>query len=327
MEEQTELSFESSSLSGDELLKSQEWAKQPGNFLVHINDKDYPAKLKQIHNPPEFLFARGNIALLNDPQIAIVGSRNMSPYGRDNTRAFAKYLAGCGLTITSGMALGVDGVAHQAALDTGGSTIAVLGTGVDVIYPQRHAGLAEQILENNLIISAFPLGTPPRRECFPQRNRIISGLSIGTLVVEAAERSGSLITARFAMEQNREVFAIPGSIHHPLAKGCHYLLKNGAKCVESAQDILEECQSYLKDYLDSPNSNDELKPAPRHVTPAGQDNDYQVVIAAIGYEKTTVDQIIAATGLDPCEIASMLLMLELEGQIEQVAGGYMKRGT
>lgn len=314
-------------LSLEDELAMDQWLSDPLHHLIKLSDEAYPSQLKYIHNPPGYLFAIGSIALLNEPQIAIVGSRNMSPYGRDNAAAFSKYLAECGLTITSGMALGVDGIAHEAALDAGGSTIAVLGCGVDVIYPRRHEGLYQRIIdEGGLILSPFPLGMPAKRETFVQRNRIISGLSVGTLVVEAALRSGSLTTARFAMEQSREVFAIPGSIHHSLSKGCHYLLKNGAKCVESGQDILEECRAHLADFISPEKTNNNLKPAPNDVKPGSEDSDYQAIFSAVGYEVTTVDQIIARTGLDPCEIASMLLVMELEGQLEQVAGGYMKRG-
>lgn len=315
------------SLDAPDIEAALKWGEQPGHHLLRQEDEAYPELLKQIHDAPKILFVKGDLAVLSDPQIAVVGSRNMSPYGRDNAKAYASYLAGCGLTITSGMALGIDGVAHQAALEAGANTIAVLGTGIDVVYPKRHEDLYEKIAEQGAIVSEYPLGTPAIPNFFPRRNRIISGLSIGVLVVEAAIRSGSLSTARHAMEQNREVFAIPGSIHHPLSRGCHYLLKNGAKCVESGQDILEECQQQLASFLAANQGTPQLNPAANHVTPASVDSEYDHVLAAIGYEKTTTDQLVERTGLDPAEIASMLLMLELEGHIEQVYGGYMKKGT
>jgi DNA processing protein len=216
------------------------WLSETGHHLVTWADTDYPPLLREIPAPPVVLYVIGDRQSLSHPQFAIVGSRNPTPMGRENAHAFAKTLAGAGLTITSGLALGIDGAAHRGALDAGGKTIAVVGTGLDRVYPARHRDLAHAVVQQGALVSEFPLGTPPKSENFPVRNRIISGLSLGTLVVEAAVQSGSLITARLATEQGREVFAIPGSIHSPQARGCHALIRQGAKLVETAQDILEE---------------------------------------------------------------------------------------
>ena len=213
--------------------------------MITLHCNEYPALLKRIDNPPPILYIKGNYTLLNDPQLAIIGSRNPTQSGTDNATSFARHLGKTGLCITSGLALGIDGSAHQGALLGNAPTIAVIATGIDRVYPAAHRDLAHKIVENGAIVSEFPIGTQPKAENFPRRNRIISGLSYGTLVVEAALQSGSLITARLAMEQNREVFAIPSSIHNPLAKGCHQLIRQGAKLVETAEDILEEMASVI----------------------------------------------------------------------------------
>ena len=212
-----------------------EWLSQPGNHVVHFQDAAYPALLKQIADPPPLLFVRGDRDYLAQPQLAIVGSRNPTHTGRALAREFAAHLASFGLTITSGLASGIDGAAHQGAIEAGGTTLAVTGTGLDRVYPARHRDLAHRVAENGALVTEFPPGTAPLAANFPRRNRLISGLSLGTLVVEAALRSGSLITARSALEQGREVFAIPGSIHNPLARGCHALIRDGAKLVESGE--------------------------------------------------------------------------------------------
>jgi DNA processing protein len=225
------------------------WAEREDHFLLFQDDEDYPILLKDTPGAPSMLFVKGNKEFLNEPQIALVGSRQMSAYGAENAREFAKDLAEKGLTITSGLALGIDTEAHSGALEVGGGTIAVMGTGIDKIYPAINLKLAREIGEHGCLVTEMPFGTHPDKRHFPRRNRIISGLSLGVLVVEAAMKSGSLITARFACEQNREVFAIPGSIHNPLSKGCHALLKSGAKCVESADDILIELKPWLEAQL------------------------------------------------------------------------------
>jgi DNA processing protein len=216
------------------------WLERHGHHFIHWGEARYPSLLAQLRDAPVGLYVRGNPEALSLPQLAVVGSRNPTPSGRDTAREFAAHLSGCGLTITSGLALGIDTASHHGALAGAGSTIAVCGTGLDIVYPASNAPLALDIAAAGALISEFPLGTPPLKHNFPRRNRIIAGLALGTLVVEAAVRSGSLITARLAAEQGREVFAIPGSIHNPLARGCHQLIRQGAKLVETAQDILME---------------------------------------------------------------------------------------
>ena len=217
-----------------------EWAAQPGNRLLSLADADYPQSLLTADDPPELLYAKGDIGLLNRPMLAVVGSRNGTTQGERDAEAFSKALGDAGLTIVSGLALGIDAAAHRGGLTTMAGTVAVIGTGADRLYPARNESLARQIAEKGVVLSEFPLGTPAIGANFPRRNRIIAGLGMGCLVVEAALRSGSLITARLAAESGREVFAIPGSIHSPLSRGCHQLIRQGAKLVESAQDILEE---------------------------------------------------------------------------------------
>jgi DNA processing protein len=223
-----------------DLQDTLNWLAKANNHIVTLADPDYPKALLEIADPPPLLYAKGNIALLNKLSIAIVGSRNASVQGEKNAEAFAQGLAEHGLCIVSGLALGIDGAAHRGALKAKGDTIAVVGTGLDMVYPAQHRDLAHQIASSGLIISEFPLGTLSKPQNFPRRNRLISGLSLGCLVVEANLKSGSQITARLSAEQGREVFAIPGSIHSPLAKGCHQLIKQGAKLVDSLQDIVEE---------------------------------------------------------------------------------------
>jgi DNA processing protein len=230
----------SKGLNKESLKDSLTWLSQPNNNLVTLEDTQYPKALLEIPDPPPLLYTKGDLALLNQPSIAIVGSRNASVQGEKNAEAFAKGLAEYGLCIVSGLALGIDGAAHRGALKANGATIAVVGTGMDIVYPAKHRDLAHQIAKRGLIISEFPLGTPSRPQNFPKRNRIISGLSLGCLVVEANLQSGSQITARLSGEQGREVFAIPGSIHSPMSKGCHQLIKQGAKLVDCLQDIIEE---------------------------------------------------------------------------------------
>ncbi len=216
------------------------WLEGPDNHLLTLGHPDYPTLLAELPDAPPLLFVHGDPGVLSLPQLAIVGSRNPTPGGESTARDFARHLAAAGVTVTSGLALGVDGAAHEGALDAEGVTVAVMGTGLDRVYPARHRDLAHRIAVRGALVSEFAPGTPPKGDHFPRRNRIISGLSLGTLVVEAALRSGSLITARLASEQGREVFAIPGSIHNPLARGCHALIRQGAKLVETGQDILDE---------------------------------------------------------------------------------------
>lgn len=291
--------------------------------LIGWDDARYPPLLKQTQHPPVALFVRGDPASLALPQLAIVGSRNASTGGAETAHAFAAHLAGCGLAITSGLALGIDAAAHAGALAGGGSTIAVLGTGPDRVYPQRNAALAEAIAARGALCSEFLPGVPPLRENFPRRNRIISGLAVGTLVVEARLHSGALITARYATEQGREVFAIPGSIHNPLAKGCHRLIREGAKLVESADHILVELAELLGAEYETASS----PPAPAQETQSdlALDAEYARLLDALGWDTVDVDTLVTRSGLTAAEVSSMLLILELKGSVQPLAGGRYQR--
>lgn len=303
--------------------KDLAWLNQSGNDFVTINDNRYPHLLRTISNPPSALFLHGDIELLDLPQIAVVGSRTPSHSGAETAREFARYLGKAGFTITSGLALGIDTQAHQGALDSQAATIAVTGTGLDRVYPAKNRDLAHKIAESGLLISEFPPGTPPTPANFPRRNRIISGLSIGTLVVEAALKSGSLITARTAGEQGREVFAIPGSIHNPLARGCHRLIREGAKLVETGQDLIEELSGLLSDFVEESNS-----PETTHLsqeTTTDNDNEQQLLLDALGYDPATTDQLVERSGLPAANVSSMLLLLELQGVVSSEVGGTFTR--
>jgi len=291
------------------------WLRQPRNHLITLDQPAYPPLLKEIADPPPALYVHGNPGVLDTPQIAIVGSRNPTTGGARTAHEFASHLAAGGLTITSGLALGIDAAAHDGALRQG-VTIAVMGTGLDRVYPARHRELAHRIAGEGALISEFPPGTPPKAGNFPRRNRIISGLSIGTLVVEAALKSGSLITARLASEQGREVFAIPGSIHNPLARGCHLLIRQGAKLVETAQDIIEEAAPMLGTFLQSDVliDNKEGNPTPL-------DEEYQLLLTELGFDPVTADTLISRTGFSAEAVSSMLLLLELEGYVSSAPGG------
>jgi DNA processing protein len=267
---------------------------------------------------PPVLFVRGEPAHLADPQLAIVGSRNPTAGGRDTARAFAGALARAGLTITSGLALGIDAACHAGALDVGGTTLAVCGHGPDQVYPREHAALAARIAAAGALVSEFAPGTPPHRSHFPQRNRIIAGLTLGTLVIEAARESGSLITARCAGDAGREVFAIPGSIHNPLAKGCHALIRQGAKLVEDVSDIWSELPNLqLEQTLTAAQPG--AAPAPR------LDKAHEILLDALAFEPVSIDALIDRTGLTSESVASMLLILELGGHVESQAGGRYSR--
>lgn len=291
------------------------WLEQPGHLAVTLTDACYPRRLKEIADPPPILFIRGNPDVLAFPQIAIVGSRNPSHLGVETAIDFAKALAREGLVITSGLALGIDAAGHEGALQAGGYTVAVAGTGLDRVYPARHKALATEIVKHGAMISEFPPGTGAKADHFPRRNRIISGLCIGLLVVEAAKQSGSLITARMALEQNREVFAIPGSIHSPLARGCNALIREGAKLVETARDILEELNLY--------NQQDENDFTELRQTTL--DLEQQTLLNLIMFGPTSIDSLVENTGLPVEVISSMLLVLELQGYVESVSGGCYTR--
>lgn len=295
------------------------WAEAAGDrHILTLADARYPPLLASIADAPPVLYVIGDPALLACPQLAMVGSRNPTPSGAETAYAFARHLAGAGLVITSGLALGVDAASHKGALDAPGQTIAVAGTGLDRVYPARHKALAHAIAEHGALVSEFPPGTPPLPFHFPRRNRIISGLSVGTLVVEAALGSGSLITARTAVEQGREVFAIPGSIHNPLARGCHRLIREGAKLVEIAGDILEELAPQLCAALaESDPVNEvtsvELEPAARRL------------LECLDQAPTAVDLLVERSGLTADTVSSILLVLELQGYVAAVPGGHYIR--
>jgi len=290
------------------------WLTQEHCHLLTWSDADYPPLLRELADPPALLYVHGDRALLARPQVAIVGSRNPTPAGRDNATAFAHALARAGLTITSGMALGIDSAAHRGALAAGGTTIAVAGTGLDRVYPPRHRDLAHAIARQGALVSEFPIGTPPHAGNFPVRNRLISGLSIGVLVVEAATQSGSLITARLATEQGREVFAVPGSIHSPLARGCHALIRQGAKLVEIAADVLEELGPLHHVAVRAPQ--------PRR-DDASSDDDQ--LLTHLGYDCVNIDRLVERSGLTPDRVSSMLLRLELRGLVIAGPGGTYQR--
>ena len=303
------------------------WTEQTHHHIVTLQDSCYPALLREINTPPLVLYVWGDIEDLNQPQLAMVGSRNPSPIGEEIARQFAGYLAKGGLTITSGLAMGIDTSSHKGAISAGRS-VAVLGSGLKHIYPARNQTLAEQISKGGAVISEFPLDTLPKRENFPRRNRIISGLSLGVLVVEAALQSGSLITARFAGEQGREVFTIPGSVHNPLAKGCHQLLRKGAKLVETAQDVIEELGS-LFNFVELAGSSEEKTLAKEKIFTEkidffDLDDDYMKLLSCIEGETTAIDTIILRSGFSPKIVSSILLSLELRDYVKSVPGGYCR---
>ena len=285
-----------------------EWAAAEGHAVLTLADGDYPQPLLATPDPPALLYLRGRRELLARPGIAVVGSRNATPQGTSNAEQFARAFSSAGFTIVSGLALGIDAAAHRGGLDGAGSTIAVLGTGADILYPQRNRALGERIAREGLIVSEFPLGTPPHGGNFPRRNRVISGLARGCLVVEAALASGSLITARLAAEQGREVFAIPGSIHSPHSKGCHALIKQGAKLVESVQDLLQELGAEAT----------VVAPAAAAPVEAG-------LLAHLGYDPCDIDTLCARSGLTADLVSAMLLPLELDGKVASLPGGLYQR--
>ena len=300
------------------LEADRNWIVRERIGLIDALSDEYPPLLAQASVAPVLLYVRGDAFSLRQPQLAIVGSRNPTVPGRRTAAQFAMCLSRAGLTITSGLALGIDAAGHEGALAAGGQTIAVLGSGLDQIYPAQHGLLAARIAAQGALVSEFPRGTAPLRSNFPQRNRLISGLSLGTLVVEAARHSGSLITARLALEQGREVFAIPGSIHNPLTRGCHALIRAGAKLVESTQDIFEEIAiSFDKqDDMSRGFGRDRVTAAA-----ATLDKGHKILLDALGFESASVDTLVARTGLPSQSVASMLLVLELQGAVGSQAGG------
>ncbi|WP_313250003.1 DNA-processing protein DprA [Stenotrophomonas acidaminiphila] len=310
------------------MAQARRWLEHPRHHLLGWGDEDYPPMLRRCPNPPLALFVDGDPACLWQPAIAIVGSRNPSAGGRDNAYAFARELSAGGLAIGSGLAAGIDAAAHRAALDAGGATFAVIGTGPDLAYPRRHAPLQEQVAATGAVVSEYPPGTPPRNGQFPARNRLLAALCLGTVVVEAAARSGALITARLAAEAGREVFAVPGSIGNAMACGCHRLIRDGAILVTQPADIMEgvanlagELAGALQNRLLTPIPEAPGSPCP---APTPPDPDYQRLWNALGYDPTGMDSLIRRTGLTASRLSSMLLVMELEGKVSSAYGCYTR---
>jgi DNA processing protein len=295
------------------LAAAEAWLADPGNRIVAFDAPEYPPQLRELADPPAVLYVRGRIELLSRPALAVVGSRNATPQGEADAEAFARALSDAGLTIVSGLALGIDAAAHRGGLAGAASSVAVLGTGADRVYPARNRTLAHELAARGALVTEFPLGTPALAANFPRRNRLLSGLALGCLVVEAAAASGSLITARLAAEQGREVFAVPGSIHSPLSKGCHALIKQGAKLVETAADVLEELRV----------------PAPRAREALADEACFspraRLVLAALGHDPCDADALAARSGLSAAELGALLTELELAGAIAALPGGRFQR--
>lgn len=311
----------------DAVTRDLRWLERDGHHFVPWGSDNYPPLLSELSDAPVGLFVRGNPALLSLPQLAMVGSRNPTPAGRETARVFAADLSRCGLVITSGLAMGIDTASHQGALDAEGQTIAVCGTGLDIAYPRSNTELADTIAARGALVSEFALGTPPFKGNFPRRNRVISGLALGTLVVEAALQSGSLITARLAAEQGREVFAIPGSIHSAQAQGCHQLIQSGAKLVATADDVFAELRSLvgaLASAAAGPMNTAQSSDGSGNMS-SPLDKEYEILLDALGFEPAGVDLLVERTGLRADAVASMLLMLELASRIEAYPGGLYVR--
>ena len=332
------------------LEQDRAWLGAEGHHLLTWEDERYPALLRDIPSPPAALFVAGDPDILWQPQLAVIGSRNLTAGGRDNARDFAMELSRQGMTITSGLAAGIDSVAHTAALDAGGYTAAVTGCGLDKVYPASSRNLAQRVEAHGVLVSEFPPGTAPKREHFPTRNRIISGLSLGVLVVEAAMRSGTLITARLAGTQGREVFALPGSIHNPMAKGCHRLIRDGARLVENVEEIMQELASLagqlagsLQQHLEetgdlfSASELDKDRTQPnlgadhanilpgRDDRPWEHDEEYEKLWSCLGYDPKPIESLIEQSGLTARAVSAMLLLLELRGLVEAHPGGAYNR--
>jgi len=295
-----------------------DWAAQPGRRILTLADADYPQALLNIADPPILLYIQGRDRLLSATSLAVVGSRNATVQGIQNAERFSEAASRAGLTVVSGLALGIDAAAHHGGLRGSGSSVAVIGTGIDIVYPMRNRALAQRLAEEGCIVSEYPLGMPPVAANFPRRNRIISGLARAVLVVEAAAQSGSLITARTAAEQGRDVFAIPGSIHSPLSKGCHQLIKQGAKLIESAQDILEELGKLplLARHPQAPANTSAIAPA---------NHDADVLLRAMGFDPVDADVLSLRSGLSAAMLSEQLLALELDGAVECLPGGRYRR--
>lgn len=308
-----------------------DWLARPGQHLVGWHAPDYPALLRRIPAPPLALFVAGDVDLLWHPAVAIVGSRSPTSGGRQHAGAFARALSASGLAICSGLAAGIDTAAHAATLEAGGGTIAVLGSGIDQPYPRANTGLHGRIAAAGAVVSEYPPGTPARREHFPARNRIIAGLALGTLVVEAATRSGALITARQAAEAGREVFALPGSIDNPMARGCHRLIREGVALVEGPDEIVaalaplaQELADALRRRLATPTSGAGTAVQASAAPPPDADPDYQRLWSALGHDPSPMDFLVDRTGLTPAELSSMLLVMELDGRVVCEHGRYSR---
>lgn len=298
-----------------QIIRTELWCQQANNQVLTLVDPAYPQTLLNIADPPILLYVKGRIELLTAPTIAVVGSRNATSQGISHAEKFSEALSHAGYTISSGMAAGIDAAAHQGGLRGIGSTVAVIGTGADIVYPARNRDLAHLIAQGGCIVSEYSLGMPAIAAHFPRRNRIISGLAKGVLVIEAAAQSGSLITARMAAEQGRDVFAIPGSIHSPLAKGCHQLIKQGAKLVDAAQDILDE----LSVHPSMPAAQ-----APTAILSSTAVSDDRL-LAAVGYDPVHIEILAQRTGYDIGSLSAQLLERELDGLIESLHGGMYRR--
>lgn len=318
---------------GDAVRASRTWLEAaPARHLLGWHDPDYPALLRRAPNPPLALFIEGDPTLLWRPGVAIVGSRAPTAGGRDNAAQFARRFVADGLAVLSGLASGIDAAAHDATLDAGGATVAVLGSGIDVPYPRSNSRLHARIAAQGAVISEYPPGTPARRDQFPSRNRIVAGLALGTLVVEAAYRSGALITARLAAEAGREVFAIPGSIHNPMARGCHRLLREGVQLAESADEViaaLGPVAALLADALRTRLAAPIQCPAPRPDTsatpPPAPDPDYNRLWAALGFDPSGMDELVDRSGLTVARVSAMLLLMELDGRVAHAHGRYSRK--
>ena len=299
------------------VARTEQWCTEPGNGIITLADPAYPTALLNIPDPPILLYVKGRPSLLSSPALAVVGSRTATAQGLIDARQFSAHLSQAGLTVISGLASGIDGAAHQGALLGPGATVAVIGTGIDIIYPARNQQLARQIATDGCLVSEYPLGTPPLAQNFPRRNRLISGLALGVLVIEAAAQSGSLITARMALEQGREVFAIPGSIHSPLSRGGHLLIKQGAKLVETAADIIEELA------WDGPQCNGgRASTGPSTILPAGVAPQ---LLEQLGFAPVHCDELAQRCQMEAAALSAQLVLLELAGQIEILAGGLVRR--
>jgi DNA processing protein len=316
----------------DDFAADKSWLEAPEHHIIPVTDPRYPAQIRSLDDAPPVLYVRGDPDYMSQPQLAMVGSRNPTASGRNTARDFAHHLAESGITITSGLASGIDGASHEGALKGLAGTVAIVAHGLDIIYPAEHQNLANQISQHGAVVSEMPIGTVPSRGLFPRRNRLISAISLGTLVVEAARNSGSLITARYALEQNREVFAIPGSIHNPLARGCHQLIRQGAKLVETAEDILEELPRLLNNYDSEAPRKTSMYPQKASSTTQENlpesaqalDPDYQKLLKCLAHDPVSIDELVIASGFSVAEIASMLLILELDGTITSQDGRYSR---